>query len=888
MGNATIGQPTDTEVIEDWSAHGGDYASVIGQISISDPDPGQSLFSTTVVSWAGNLGSLRIDNIDGAGHYNYSVKNSLIQYLGEGDGKYETFTIASADGTTKDISFYIRGLNDEAVIGDPSSTDVWANPTESGNLVLYGRIPISDVDQGEQSGFAGAAYSGLGRFTIQSDGYYQYLLESSKVASLAYRETIVETVTVYARDNTRKQFNITIHGPDASPVMTSGSAGALAENGSGVVYQAAGSDPEGQALAWSLSGPDAARFSLDSQTGAVSFSASPDFEAPADVGGNNVYNINVIASDGIFATDKAVAITVSNVNEAPAITSGATTSFSENGIGVAYQSIARDPDAGTALSWSLDGADAALFVIGSTGAIRFKAAPNFEAPTDAGGDNAYDIHVTVSDGVLSSDKAVTITVANLNEGPVVALPIADHVSTEDQPWSFVVPAGTFADEDAGDILAVTATLPGGSALPSWLTFDAATRTFSGTPLNADVGSFSVKVTATDTLGASTSSSFALTVANTNDAPTVAAIADQGSVEDTAWSLAIPASTFADVDVGDSLTITATRANGSALPNWLSFDATSRTFSGTPLNADVGTLALKVTATDAAGASASSSFALAIANTNDAPVANADSITVDEDATTGNLWSVVLANDLDVDAGDVLVISSASATSALGSTVVFDAATRTLTYSADADSLDLLAPGVTATDSFSYTLRDASGATSTATANVTILGQSDMRTFTGSNGNDTLVGTPGEDTLRAANGNDIIRAGGGADILYGDNGDDGLFGEAGIDLLFGGSGNDSLNGGLGNDVLDGGAGNDQLTGGDGRDTFVFGASSGADRIQDFIRGQDHLLLVDGVAVLSQLQKDLNGDRVADTLLTLSNGGTIGLLGVTDLSTFDLFG
>jgi Ca2+-binding RTX toxin-like protein len=73
---------------------------------------------------------------------------------------------------------------------------------------------------------------------------------------------------------------------------------------------------------------------------------------------------------------------------------------------------------------------------------------------------------------------------------------------------------------------------------------------------------------------------------TNHAPTVAnAIADQSANEDAAFSFEVPVSAFADVDFGDTLTYQATLSNGSALPSWLSFNAATRSFSGTPLNAD---------------------------------------------------------------------------------------------------------------------------------------------------------------------------------------------------------------------------------------------------------------------------------------------------------------
>ena len=119
-------------------------------------------------------------------------------------------------------------------------------------------------------------------------------------------------------------------------------------------------------------------------------------------------------------TTKAVAITVTNVNEAPTVTSAGTASFAENATGTVYTAAATDPDAGTTLTYSISGADAALFNINATtGAVTFKSSPNYEAPGDAGGNNVYDVKVTASDGTLSSTKDVAITVTNVNEAPTI-------------------------------------------------------------------------------------------------------------------------------------------------------------------------------------------------------------------------------------------------------------------------------------------------------------------------------------------------------------------------------------------------------------------------------------------------------------------------------------
>ena len=215
-----------------------------------------------------------------------------------------------------------------------------------------------------------------------------------------------------------------------------------------------------------------------------------------------------------------------------------------------------------------------------------------------------------TDGLVSTPSTLTVTITGTNDAPVVAAAIADQQTNEDVPFSFTVPADTFTDIDQGDVLAYSATLADGSALPAWLKFDAATLTFSGIPSNWDVGVLNVSVTATDTGGLTATDTFALDVQNVNDAPIVTNhLADQHLDEGKRFSIVVPASTFDDWDIvhGDSLSYSATLADGEELPKWLTFDAATRTFSGRAKgSADVDIL---LTATDQAGASVSHIFNL---------------------------------------------------------------------------------------------------------------------------------------------------------------------------------------------------------------------------------------------------------------------------------------
>jgi VCBS repeat-containing protein len=266
-------------------------------------------------------------------------------------------------------------------------------------------------------------------------------------------------------------------------------------------------------------------------------------------------------------------------------------------------------------------------------------------PTNAAvGDHIMSIIATDSENVGVTDQ-ITITVTNTNDAPTVLSAIANQTIAEDAALSFTIPSGTFTDVDTGDTSTLTATLEGGAALPSWLTFTAETGVLSGTPTNDEVGSINITVTSTDGSSASISDTFSLTVTNTNDAPTVAnAQAGQSAREDSAFTYTVPTNTFADVDSNDtSLTLTAT-----GLPDGLTF--TNGVISGTPTSAAVGTHIISIIATDSETVSVSNQITITVANVNAPVMAAASAVTVVENT---YLTTLLSATD-DVD--DVITFS----------------------------------------------------------------------------------------------------------------------------------------------------------------------------------------------------------------------------------------
>ncbi|MEI8395697.1 MAG: VCBS domain-containing protein [Rhodospirillaceae bacterium] len=105
---AVIGTPTVSTVTEDTAVSDGALTAT-GTISIADVDTGEGSFLTTVSNSAGALGTLTLAT---DGSYTYSVSNAVTQYLAAGANHVDSFTVTSADGTTKLVSFTINGVND--------------------------------------------------------------------------------------------------------------------------------------------------------------------------------------------------------------------------------------------------------------------------------------------------------------------------------------------------------------------------------------------------------------------------------------------------------------------------------------------------------------------------------------------------------------------------------------------------------------------------------------------------------------------------------------------------------------------------------------------------------------------------------------------------------
>ena len=303
---------------------------------------------------------------------------------------------------------------------------------------------------------------------------------------------------------------------------------------------------------------------------------------------NGTLDIEVTANDGLLAASTVFTLAIDPVNDAPVLlaplpdrTSAEDTAFSFTLPAGTFGDV--DGDALT-FTAALTGGDPLPGWLTFDGSV-FAATP----PQDFNG--SLDITVTAGDGEYAAQGGFTLTVTPVNDAPVLIAGLSDRVFAEDTPVAFALETGKFADVD-GDALSFTATLANGDPLPDWLAFDG--TGFSGTPPQDYNGAFEVLVTASD--GEYTvSDAFQLTIAPVNDAPVAAGtLADVTIYGRQTIDWQVPAGTFTDVD-GDTLVLSATLADGSALPSWVSFDGTG--FTGTVVDDFDGVVSFFVTASD---------------------------------------------------------------------------------------------------------------------------------------------------------------------------------------------------------------------------------------------------------------------------------------------------
>ncbi|HEY9879774.1 MAG TPA: VCBS domain-containing protein [Leptolyngbyaceae cyanobacterium] len=262
---AVIGTPNVAAVTEDVGVANSSLIAT-GSISITDVDQGQASFKSSVTKALGTLGDL---TLAANGSYTYSVANSAVQYLGADQTKTETFTVEALDGTTRQVSFVITGVNDAATISGNATASVKEDTNvNNGKLTVGNKLIVSDVDQGEAFFDTAVSFksnslnsAALGILNIDTTGNFSYSVDNSKsqIQFLGVGKTITETFTVKSKDGTTSQdIAITINGTNDGPIVAVPSRSTQTTQYSDLV----------QEVVFSATDPDAG----DTLTGSIAYS----------------------------------------------------------------------------------------------------------------------------------------------------------------------------------------------------------------------------------------------------------------------------------------------------------------------------------------------------------------------------------------------------------------------------------------------------------------------------------------------------------------------------------------------------------------------------------------------------------------------------------------
>ncbi len=750
--NATIGNPTVSGVVEDGKLLNG-YLQATGSISIGDPNIGQAGFQTTVGTLGSNLGSLVLAQNGG---YTYSALNAAVQYLGAGKIKTDTFDIKAIDGTSKQVSFNITGVDDAAVFGGLSTGTMTEDKYFTG-----ADLTINDPDLGESSFLPKIARggNGYGTFQLWSDGFWEYDLQNSRPDIQALRSGQSITDYFYADSfsgASKKLVAVTILGVNDIPVIGGVSTGTVVEDAASPNLSTSG--------ALSIADVDAGESSFVAQT---------------NVAGGNHY--------GTFAVTKTGAWTYTAVNSQTAIQQlGAGQSVTDY-----FTARSFDGSASRVVTVTIAGKnDVAVIGGASTGAVVEDASsPNLSAKgaltitdVDAGqssfvpqtsvaGSNRYGSFTLANDGnwtysavnsqtaiqqlgagqsltdsftAISSDgsasKVVTVTINGTNDVPIIGAWSYGTVF-EDMASPNLVANGalTIADVDAGQSSFVAQTnVAGNNGYGSFTLATNGSWTYSAANSQTAVQQLGVGQYITDSFtvrssDGSTGKVVFVKIVGANDIAVIGGVSTATVAEDASSTnlSAKGALTIADVDAGQSSFVAATNVAGSS--HFGTFAVTANgawTYAASNSQTAIQQLGAGQSLTDSFTArsvdgSASRVVTVTIAGTNDVPViGGVSTATVVEDAASPNLLTSGALTIADVDVGQSSFApqTNVAGSNHYGTFAVAPDGAWTYAASSSQNAVQQLGAGQSITDSF--TVRSSDGSASKVVT-VTIAGTNDV-------------------------------------------------------------------------------------------------------------------------------------------------------------------
>ncbi|STB70490.1 retention module-containing protein [Chromobacterium violaceum] len=220
-------------VTEDLNVSAANTLDYNGKLNVADPDQGEAVFNTARVdNKTNNLGSI---TIDAAGNWHYSVDNSKVQYLGQGETRTEIFTVYSKDGTAHDITVVVNGVNDAADVGHGAG-DIGAGAVKedsAAQTVASGKLTVVDADQGQAQLQPYQQTTDYGTFQVNADGTWTFTIDngSAKVQALGEGDKVPLQFTVWSKDGSASSVvSIQVLGTNDAATFSGNDTGSVTED----------------------------------------------------------------------------------------------------------------------------------------------------------------------------------------------------------------------------------------------------------------------------------------------------------------------------------------------------------------------------------------------------------------------------------------------------------------------------------------------------------------------------------------------------------------------------------------------------------------------------------------------------------------------------------
>ncbi|WP_432464641.1 beta strand repeat-containing protein [Agarivorans sp. QJM3NY_33] len=601
----------------------------------------------------------------------FSIDDESGEVILTGNPDYEakpsySFTVVASDAagnsTEQAVSLAINNLDDtkpKFTSGDEAAT---IDENSGAAQVVYTATATDDGDISD-----GVTYSLAGTdadlFSIDDEsGEVSLTGDPDYEAKPSYSFTVVASDV--AGNSTEQAVSLAINNlDDTKPKFTSGDEAATIDENSGaaqVVYTATATDDGdvSDGVTYSLAGTDADLFSIDDESGEVSLTGNPDYEAKPN------YSFTVVASDVAGnSTEQAVSLAINNLDDTkPKFTSGdeaATIDENSGAAQVVYTATATDDgDVSDGVTYSLAGTDADLFSIDDeSGEVSLTDDPNYEAKPN------YSFTVVASDVAgNSTEQAVSLAINNLDDTKP-KFTSGDEAATIDENSGAAQVVYTATATDDGDVSdGVTYSLAGTDADLFSIDDESGEVSLTGNPDYEAKPNYSFTVVASDVAGNSTEQAVSLAINNLDDTKPKFTSGDEAATIDEnsgAAQVVYTATATDDGDVSDGVTYSLAGTDA----DLFSIDDESGEVSLTddPNYEAKPNYSFTVVASDVAGNSTEQAVSLAINNLDDTKpkfsTEKAEAATIDENSGAAQVVYTATATD-DGDVSDGVTYSLA--------------------------------------------------------------------------------------------------------------------------------------------------------------------------------------------------------------------------------------